>query len=959
MMDVGRHPNINLFTNSEVVEVKGQAGDFRVKILQKARYVKIEECTSCGECAKVCPIVVPNEFEIGLGARKAIYRPFPQAVPNAYIRNADDCLGTFPLACARCADVCEKNAINYDEQDKIVEVPVGSIIVATGVEYYDPREASEFGYTRFENVVTSMELERILSAGGPTRGELVKFTDRKQPKEIAFIQCVGSRNMKADIPYCSRICCMNAMKDALLIHEHFPEAEMKIFHIDIRAFGKGFEEFYGRALNLENLKFINAKPSKIVTDPTTGKTVITYENIQTGKIEKEEVDLAVLSSALIPSTKSGKLAEILGIKIDKDGFIKQLDPCSDPLDTLREGIYVAGCAISPKDITDSIADASGAAIRAACHVMDYKIDRVEEEIPQVDVSGEPRVGVFVCHCGINIAGVVDVQQVADYARKLPHVVFCDETMFACAASTQDEIQKKIFEHNLNRIVVAACTPKTHEPIFQETIAKVGLNPYLFEMVNIRDQCSWVHMNEPEAATRKAMDLVRMSVARARLLNPLETRELGINHDVLVVGGGISGIQTSIDLTNRGYKVYLIEKEKELGGRVKDLSTLYPSYKPGSELLEKKINLLNNSNVEILTNADIKSVNGFVGNFEVTVQNKDLKKDGKKTFQVGGIVVATGADLYRPERGEYGHGVFTNVFTNEFFEQMIFRGEYLEIEGKKPETVVYIQCVGSRGSSETGNSGCSRYCCQAAIKQAIALKKMGINVIVLHQDIRVYSRGAEEMYREARGMGVLFIPFDLSDKPELIGKKKVTSVNVKHDRTGVELEFPVDAVVLSLGMIPREPESTYISELLKIPRSSDRFFMERHSKLGPVETAMEGIFLAGCAQGPKDISDSVSQASAVAAKAAALLSGDTIRLEPIVSTSRESLCRACGKCVAVCEFHALELKETDDGRVVVFVNEALCKGCGTCASVCPTGAIDIRHFTDDQIEAQMEALFCEA
>jgi len=609
MMDVGRHPNIMLFTNSEVLDVTGQAGDFRVKILQKARYVNIEECTACGDCEKACPIVVPNEFEVGLGARKAIYRPFPQAVPNAYIRIAEDCLGTFPLACARCAEVCEKNAIDYDEQDQIVEVPVGSIIVATGVDYYDPREASEFGYTRFENVVTTMELERILSSSGPTRGELIKFTDRKTPEHIAFIQCVGSRNMKRDIPYCSRICCMNAMKDALIIHEHFPDTEMKIFYIDIRAFGKGFEEFFERAANLDKLTFINAKPSKIVEDPVTGKTVITYENIQTGKIEKEEVDLAVLSSALIPSTRSGKLTEVLKIDIDKDGFVKQVDPCSDPLDASREGIFIAGCAISPKDITDSIADASGAAIRASQYVMDSKIDRVEEEIPQVDVSGEPRIGVFVCHCGINIAGVVDVKQVADYARKLPNVAFCDETMFACAASTQNEIQQRIAEHQLNRVVVAACTPKTHEPIFQETLAKVGLNPYLFEMVNIRDQCSWVHTNEPEAATRKAIDLVRMAIARARLLNPLETRELKINHDILIVGGGISGIQTSIDLAIRGFKVYLIEEAKELGGRVKDLSTLYPSYKPGSELLERKYRQLQNPNIEVLTNSEIKSVNG--------------------------------------------------------------------------------------------------------------------------------------------------------------------------------------------------------------------------------------------------------------------------------------------------------------------------------------------------------------
>ncbi len=956
MMDVGRHPNIKLYTNSEVLEVKGKKGDFRVKILQKARYVNIEDCTSCGECAKVCPIIVPNEFEIGLGARKAIYSPFPQAVPNAYIRDADDCLGTFPLACSRCADVCERNAIDYDEQDEIVEVRAGSVIVATGVDYYDPREASEFGYTRFENVVTSMELERILSSSGPTQGELIKFTDRKQPKQIAFIQCVGSRNMKRDIPYCSRICCMNAMKDALLIHEHFPEADMKIFYIDIRAFGKGFEEFFERAANLDKLSFIQAKPSKIVEDPKTGKTVITYENMKTGKIEKELVDLAVLSSALIPQSSSKNLAEALNIELDKDGFIKQLDPCADPLDTSKEGIYVCGCAISPKDITDSIADASGAAVRAARHVMEHKIEREEEEIPQVDTSGEPRIGVFVCHCGINIAGVVDVKAVAEYARDLPNIAYCEETQFACAASTQNEIQQRIHEHKLNRIVVAACTPKTHEPIFQETVAKAGLNPYLFEMVNIRDQCSWVHVTEPEAATQKAKDLVRMAVARSKLLQPLQTRELSIGHDVLIIGGGITGIQTATDLAGRGFKVILIEEEKELGGRVSGLSTLYPSYKPGSHLIDKKIKSLEKLGVQVFTETEIQAVNGFVGNFEVTLKSHAHKDKFAEPFKVGAIVIATGADLYQPERGEYGFGKFSNVFSNHQFEDYIWRGTDLKINDKKPNTVVYIQCVGSRNPK--GNTGCSRYCCQAAIKQAIALRKMGINVIILHRDIRVYSRGAEEMYREARGLGVLFIPFSMDKPPKLVGKKNVTSIMADHATRKDQLEFPTDVVVLSLGMVPREPESTYISELLKIPRSSDNFFMERHPKLGPVETAIEGIFVAGCAQGPKDISDSVAQASAVAAKVTAILSRDTIRLEPIVSTARENLCRACGKCVDICEYHALELKENEAGIMTVFVNEALCKGCGTCASVCPTGAIDVRHFTSDQIEAQMEALFSE-
>ncbi|MBD3287583.1 FAD-dependent oxidoreductase, partial [candidate division KSB1 bacterium] len=822
MMDVGRHPNIELFTNSQIVGLKGSAGNFKAKILKKARYVNVEECTSCGECAKVCPIVVPNEFEVGLGARKAIFTPFPQAVPSAYIRYEEDCLGTFPLACARCAEVCEKNCIDFDEKDEIVEVDVGSVIVASGVDYYDPREASEFGYTRFENVVTSMELERILSAGGPTHGELIKFTDRKKPENIAFIQCVGSRNMKRDIHYCSRICCMNAMKDALLIHEHFPDAEMTIFYIDIRAFGKGFEEFFGRAVNIDKLHFVKAKPSKVVEDPHTGKSVITYENTDTGKIERRDVDLVVLSSALIPSEKSNHLAEILGIEADKDLFFKQKDPCGSPIDSTRDGVYLAGCSISPKDITDSIADASGAAIRAARHVLDHKVKREQEEIEPLDTSGDPRIGVFVCHCGVNIAGVVDMKSVAEYAKTLNHVVHCEETLFACSASTQTEIQNRIKEHKLNRVVVAACTPKTHEPIFQATVSKVGLNPYLFEMVNIRDQCSWVHQSEPEKATQKAKDLIRSAIAKVSLSQPLEIRELNIDHDVLVIGGGVAGMQTAIDLAGKKFNVHLIERENQLGGRVNDLSTLYPSYKPGSQLIHAKMKEMEALGVKMLTETEVENVSGFVGNFDVYLKSKNTDVDTSKPLRVGSIVVAVGANTYKPERGEFGHGIYTNVFTIEQFEDHISRGKYIEVDGKKPKAVAFIQCVGSRG--DKGNPGCSRYCCQAAIKQAIALRRMGINVVIFHRDIRVYSRGAEEMYREARGLGVLFIPYDKNKPPEFKGMKRVSTVYVDHPRLGEKVEFPVDAVVLSLGMVPKEKENAYLVDLLKIPRSSDKFYM---------------------------------------------------------------------------------------------------------------------------------------
>ena len=956
MMDVGRHPNVKLMTNSELHELNGEVGNFKVKIRQRARYVDINACTSCGDCIKACVFKnprFPDEFNVGLNKRKPIYIPFPQAVPQAAIIDPETCLQLNKGKCKQtCVEACKPKCIDLDEQDKFVKLDIGSIVVANGVDYYNPVVASEFGYGRFKNVVTSIELERLLSSIGPTQGNLVRPTDNRHPERIAFIQCVCSRNLKRDIPYCSRICCMNTIKNSLLIRDHYPNSKVDIFYIDIRAFGKGFEALYRKSLGEENVSYIRTKPSKIIEDPNTQNLIASYEDPDTGRIKENNYDLVVLSSALIPSNGSVELANILGIETDKDRFFKQKDPTAYPLDSTRKGIYLAGCSVSPKDITDSIAEASGAAVRAAQHVLDHRVEREEKEIQQIDDAGELRVGVFVCHCGINIAAVVDVEHVVDYAKTLPNVEYADATLFACAASTQTEIQEKVIEHKLNRVVVAACTPKTHEPIFRETLAKVGLNPYLFEMVNIRDQCSWVHQHEPEKATQKAKDLVRIGVARARLLNSLQIREMKIDHNVIILGGGVAGIQAAIDLAGKGFNVNLVEKEKQLGGRVAKLATLYPSYKPGSHFIKLQEDNLKRAGINIYTDTNVKSITGFVGNFEVLLNSNSNGDKEYPPVKAGAIVVAVGSDLYEVQKGEFGYGVYANVFTNQQFEQKTSQGKELTIDGKKPKTVAFIQCVGSRG--EKGNPDCSRYCCQAAIKQSINLRNMGINVVIFNRDIRVYSRGAEEIYHQARGMGVLFVYYENDKPPELKGTDKVTSIVVENKQLGKSEKFAVDAVVLSLGMIPNKEESDYLADLLKIPRGSDRFFMERHSKLGPVETAMEGIFLCGCAQGPKDIADSISQASAVASKVSALLSKDTITLEPIVSTSDPDLCRACGKCVEVCEFNALELKEIEEGKEVVFVNEALCKGCGSCAAVCPTGAMDIRHFTDDQIEAQLEA-----
>jgi heterodisulfide reductase subunit A len=978
MMDAGRHPNIKLMTNSEVREVCGTAGDFKVKVLQRARYVDVDACTSCGACIEACVYKdgrFPDEFNLGLSRRKPIYIPFPQAVPQAAIIDRETCIQFKSGKCKQtCVQACEANCINLDNTDELVELEIGAIIVATGIDYFNPREVSEFGYTRFKNVITSFALERLLSSVGPTRGELIRITDRRSPGRIAFIQCVGSRNIKQDIPYCSRICCMNAIKDALIIREHFSDAMIDIFYIDIRAFGKGFEELYRRSLADDNISFIRAKPSKVMEDPQTHNPIVMFENPETGRIERCAYDLVVLSSALVPSEGSVELARALGIETDKDRFFKQRDPCAYPLDSTRPGVYLCGCAVSPKDITDSIAEASGAAAKATRHLEGYRLEPMRKGIPQIDPSGEPRLGVFICHCGINIAAVVDTTAVKEYAATLPNVMHTEEMMFSCSATSQKELQQAILNKKLNRVVVAACTPKTHEPIFQQTLAKVGLNPYLFEMANIRDQCSWVHHDDPWAATEKAKDLVRVAVAKARWLEPLSFKQMEVNRDVLILGGGIAGIQTAIDLKDRGFTVHLVEKSGHLGGRVAQLATLYPSFQPGMQLIEEKLRELKGDDVDIRTCTEVVDIHGFVGNFDVTVRPICDKPVRDETIRVGAVVMAIGADMYQPV-GEFGYGTFDNVITSVDVERMMLAADEARVEDRElrienrnsairnPQSaiksVVFIQCVGSRQEpGDNGrmiNPGCSRYCCQAAIKQAIAFRKRGVYATILYRDVRVYSRGAEEMYREARGRGVLFVRYDLAHKPQVIGNGRAQAVRVFDRDLKMKIEIPADLVVLSVGMIPREAESKRLQELLKVPRSADRFFMERHPKFGPVETSIEGVFLCGSIQGPKDIADSIAQASAVAAKVAALLSGEKIQLDPITSQVDEVLCRGCGDCVDVCEFNALEIKVGETGLPVASVNEALCKGCGTCAALCPTGAIDLRHFKDEQIGSMLEAL----
>jgi heterodisulfide reductase subunit A len=958
MMDVGRHPNVELLTLSELVALRGKPGDFVATIRRHPRYVDEHECVGCGDCADVCPMVAPNPYEHGLGARKAIYRPFPQSVPSAFIIDRDVCLNeeTF-LACNNCVSACARDAINFDQTAKDVDLDVGAVVVATGFDEFDPRVMRNYGYGIHENVMTSLEFERMLSASGPTKGRIVRPSDGERPRRIVFVQCVGARG-EGGQHFCSRFCCMNAVKDAMLAKIHDPGVEaMTILYTDIRAFGKGFDQFVARSREHKEISYVRGRPAKIKGDGRGPRTVFT-EDTFTGKPTKLEADLVVLSVAARPNETARQLAEALGVELDRYGFFRKRNPDSFYLETTRDGVYICGSAGGPQVIPDCVAQASGAAALAAKHVAQSRVEDETLEVPPVDVTGEPRVGVFVCHCGANIAGLLAIDALVDHARALENVVHVDDELFACSDSGQRAIQDAIIENRLNRLVVAACTPRTHEPVFRKAAEAVGLNAYLFEMVNIRDQCSWVHVAEPAAALERAREQITMAVARARELEPLKQLEVAVEPAALVVGGGVAGVQAALEISRQGFKTIIIEKSDRLGGRLNKpaLTKLYPSGRDAEALIAEKISQLEQAGAEILLNTEIAKVDGYIGNFDVELANASGKKKGAATkLKVGAIVLAVGADLYDPE-GEFGYGKFANVITSLDLEKNFAAhdGRVL-LDGKQPQNVAFIQCVGSRADREGCNPGCSRYCCPTTVKQALALREHGANVTVFYRDMRTVSDGAEEMYRAARGKGVLFVRTAEEAPADVVGAKKAEAVEARDVLLRARVRAPADLVVLATGMVPKEPDTTILQSIFKIPRGDDKFLMERHPELGPVETTSDGVFIVGCLQAPKDIADSLSQASAAAAKVARLLARDTVKLEPTISEVNPDLCRGCGQCVEICQFHAPELSRLDSGVFVARVNEARCKGCGTCAVWCPTGAVRAVHFTDLQVHSMLEAM----
>jgi len=1026
-----RHPNIKLFTMSEVVDVKGEAGNFEVTVLKKPRFVSEADCIGCGLCAEKCPSKVPNEFDMETGYRKAVYIPFPQAAPLKYSIDPNNCLYFKMLAkgkegvCMLCSKVCEAKAINYQMEEEKITFEVGSIVAATGYDLIDPGIRKEYGYDSSDNVITAIEFERYLSASGPTSGKLIRPSDGGEPKRIAFIQCYGSRDDHHGCSYCSRVCCMYAIKEAMLVKEHEPDVEdISIFFMDVRAYGKGFEEYYERAKNKYGVNFYRGRPGTLIEDPKTKDIIIRSENTITGQIEKHTADLVILSSAIIPSEGAKELACILGIETDDFGFFKE-DIETLPYQSTREGVYICGCAQGPKDIPDTVAQASGAAAAAGRWVREDHVPEVIKEVPSLDPYDKPRFGVFVCHCGTNIASVVDVAAVADYAKGLPYVEYTDHCLYTCSDNTQSDIQKLMKEHNLNRVVIAACSPRTHEPIFRQMLSEGGVNPYLFEMANIRDQNSWVHQKEHEKATEKAKDLVASGVAKAETLRPLTAHELDVNSNALVIGGGVSGLTSTLDMARLGFKVHLIEKEPFLGGKMSERGLLAPDYTPASDILNERFENLEQYGVEIHTNTTVDDITGFVGNFKVNITEKpigvseetcnlcgdcakvcpvdvcdpsgvnrkaiwyksnvlprryavdfehctkcgecvkvcktnsidlDDSTSNSMELDIGTVTIAIGAGLYEPKDGEFGYTIHPNVITNEDMERQLLslhgkENKEIILNGKKLKKVAFVHCVGSRDPE--GFQGCSRYCCQVALKQANVLRDMGVEVVDYCRDIRAFSKSGEKLYQDTRAKGAIFFRYTPENKPEILVNGDDMKVKMMDNLVGRMVELSVDAVVLSVGMKAYEEDAKYLRGLLKVPLGQNNFFLESHPKLAPVDTNTSGIYICGCAQYPKDSSDSITQASAAAARATTILSKDRLLGEANIAMVDTDRCSGCETCIMVCPYNAIE-----KANGVASVNEALCKGCGACAGICRNGAIQQRGFMDEQIISMLDAVMEE-
>lgn len=947
LVECGRNLNVQLMTMTELLGVEGELGNFTVSLRRHPRYVDIDKCIACGKCAEKCPRQVDDEFNQRVSTRKAIYVKYPQAAPLKYQIDPHTCIRLRGGKCGECARVCPTAAIRFDDTEQEISVKVGSIILAPGFRAFNPSGIPAWGYDRFPNVITSMELERYLAVSGPTSGHLVRPSDGKPVRKMAFLQCIGSRDCnQVSKNYCSTVCCMSAIKEAMIATDHSRELRVSIFHTDIRTHGKDFQRFFDRAkqrgVNFQRCRVHAVEPGE------DGEGISLRYITETGKQVNEQFDLVVLSVGMETTPDMISLVERAGVELNSHGFIAI--SCLSPVTTSRPGIFACGAIMGPKDIPRSVVQASAAATAAAIGLSDvrYSISKQQQFPTERNVSGEEaRVGVFICHCGSNIAEVVDVHELAKYAASLPNVAFVERTLFACSQDSQELIRKRIDEEKLNRIVIASCTPRTHESLFRETLRTSGLNECLVEMANIRNHLAWVHAAEPEAATSKAKDLVRMAVAKATLLQPVPPVPVRITPQALVIGGGLSGMVAALGLADQGFPVHLVEKSAQLGGNARHLFKTWRDESIPAYLDTLISRVKEHSLITTHLKSNVIQAEGYVGSFRSTIH----RPTGNITVDHGVTIIAVGGQAFKPV--EYGYGMSQNIFTSLEFDKLHAVGDERIRNGRN---FVFIQCVGSK---ESDRNYCSRVCCTHSIQAAIALKEGNPErrVFILYREIGTYGL-REELYKKARELGVIFINYDVHQKPNVVVNDDRVEVIVWDHILHEPFSIPADVVALATAIVPN-PDIKEVAKQYKLPVDLDGFLLEAHMKLRPVDFATDGIFLAGLAHYPKPIEESIAQAQAAVSRAVTVLSSRWVDLDQVKARVDESKCDCCALCLDVCPYDALVIEReagSDDGRSRqrLVVRPARCKGCGACQATCPTEGISVTGFSYSQLSAQVRA-----
>jgi heterodisulfide reductase subunit A len=938
LAESGRQLHIELLPLTQVVKVEGEAGAFKVTLKTAPRFIDLSKCTACGECFKEFPECV--RFTPGLDHRAPTCMRYPKATPYAYSIEIEKCNDL-----DRLVHVCRAGAIEPKDSEKTQVFQVGSIVLATGAGVFDPAGLEDYGYGGRPNVVTGLEYEQILSASGPTLGQLVRPSDGKQPKKIAWIQCVGSRSVKEGcLPYCSSACCMYALKEAMVTKERFREdMETVIFYMDMRTSGKDYELYLNRARDEYGVRLERTRPHTVEPVPGSDDLSITYVPAGSSMPRKEVFDMVVLSTGFVIAPDAVELERRLGIELNEHHFAKT--GSFSPVATSKPGIYVCGLSESPKDIPETMVQASAAACMASQCLRSLEEPAQEEADlpPERDVSlEEPRIGVFICDCGTNIGGYIDVFQLVDYARRLPQVVVSEMTGRGCSRESLEAIQRLIQEKSLNRVVIGGCSPRTHETLFQDTARKAGLNKYLVEMANIRDQDTWVHLGQPDEALNKGKDLIRMAVSAVALAHPLTEHVLPMNKNVLVVGGGVAGMNAALALADQGFKIYLAEKSAALGGVAAQIRKTLEGEDVQAYLAALIERTMHHENIQVLTRSVIVDHSGMPGLFKTGLQVGPQMFYRQLTHGV--TILATGAVPNRPR--EYLLGQHDAVVTQLDLDRLL---EDQPEKVKAWEKVVMIQCVGSRCPE---NPNCSRICCQSAVKNALRLLDLNprVQITVLYRDMRTYGF-QEDAYRHARERGVLFFRYEENDKPLVEADGDKVTVSFTDPILGRKMTVSADSLALSTGLIADEEGTEDLAMVFRLARTLDGYFLEDHVKLRPVDLPVPGFFVAGTAHSPKTIRESIAQAQAAAGRAQTLLARNVINLGAAVARVDSKKCAACLICVRACPFGVPFINADGTSEI----DPAKCHGCGVCAAECPAKAIQLMQYEDDHLMAKLDGL----